>query len=124
MTDICETCGQTIKGKRSLEQNRLQHMWYREAAKQLKEYTPLEYRMICKLEIGVPILRGQDYDFQQMYDKVIKPHSYEDKIELMDWVPITRIMNKMQKKEFLDAQYIYLSGLGAQLTEPNDANSL
>ncbi len=119
MTDTCETCGQTIKGKRSLEQNRLQHMWYREAAEQLKEYDAVDYRYICKLTLGIPILRGADYDFQQFYDRVIKPNSYEDKIALMEWVPVTSIMDKQQKKDFLDAQYIYLTGLGAQLTEPN-----
>ncbi len=122
MTDTCEACGQTIKGKRSLEQNRLQHMWYREAAEQLKEFTPLEYRQICKLTLGIPILRGEDYSFQQLYDKTVKPLNYEDKIALMDWFPVTSLMTKMQKKDFLDAQYIYLTGLGAQLTEPNELN--
>ena len=120
MTDICETCGQTIKGKRSLEQNRLQHMWYREAAEQLKEFTPLEYRQICKLTLGIPLLRGDDYDFETLYDKTVKPLNYEDKIALMDWFPVTSMMSMELKTAFLDAQYIYLTSLGAQLTEPNE----
>ena len=119
MIEVCPTCGQdTNKSKRSLAQNRLQHMWYREAAAQLKEYTPLGYRQICKLTLGIPILRGDSYDFQELYDKTVKTLNYEDKIALMDWFPVTSLMTKTQKKNFLDAQYIYLSGLGAQLTEP------
>ncbi len=46
--------------------------------------------------------------------------THEDKIELMDWFPVTSLMTMMQKKDFLDAQYVYLTGLGAQLTEPNE----
>ena len=96
-------------------------MWYREAAEQLKEYTPLEYRKICKLTLGIPILRGDDYEFQQRYDRILKPHTYEEKIEIMDWFPVTSVMSVKLKKEFLDAQYVYLTGLGARLTEPDDA---
>jgi len=121
MTNVCPTCGHdSNKSHRSLDQNRLQHMWYREAAEQLKEYTALEYRQICKLTLGIPILRGEDYEFQQLYDKTVKPLTYEDKIALMDWFPVTSLMTKMQKKDFLDAQYVYLTGLGARLTEPDD----
>lgn len=108
---------------RSIEQNRLQRMWLKEAAEQLGEYTVEEYRAICKLTLGVPILRNENDDFRDAYDRVIRPHSYEDKLKMMaiplDF-PVTRLMTMGQKKRYLDDMYHYFHGLGVQLTEPND----
>lgn len=124
MTEVCPTCGHdSNKSKRSLDQNRLQHMWYREAAEQLKEYTADGYRSICKLTLGVPILRVENDEFKRDYDEMIRPLNYEQKIRMMT-VPfdfrVTSRMSVMQKKDFLDAQFVYLTGLGAKLTEPDD----
>ncbi len=105
---------------RTLEQNRLQFMWMKEAADQLHEYRPEEYRAICKLTIGIPILRGEDQEFRELYDKTVKRLNYEDKVALMDWFPVTSLMSTGQKKLYLDDVYVYLTGLGARLTEPDD----
>mgnify|MGYP000339031026 CR=1 FL=1 len=95
-------------------------MWYREAADQLKEYTPMEYRQICKLTIGIPILRGDDFEFQELYDKTVKPLSYEDKVKLMDWFPVTSLMTMKQKSRYLDEVYEHFRDLGVQLTQPEE----
>ena len=107
---------------RSIEQNRLQRLWINEAAEQLGEYTAEQYRAYCKLCLGVPILRNEDDDFRKAYDKHIRPHSYEDKLEMMaiplDF-PVTRLMKMGQKKRYLDDVFHHFSGLGVLLTEPD-----
>ena len=106
---------------RSIEQNRLQRMWLNEAAEQLGDQTPEELRGYCKLRFGVPILRAGSDDFREKYDRLIKPHPYEAKIEMMmeplDF-PVTRLMTTLQKAEYLDKIYVHFNGQGIQLTEP------
>jgi len=110
------------KGKnRSVEQNKLQRLWLREAAEQLCEYTAEEYRGYCKLHFGVAILRNESDKFREVYDRLIRPRSYEEKLELMMVpmdLPVTRIMTTKQKTTYLDDMYVHFTGLGVILTEP------
>lgn len=107
--------------RRSTEQNRLQRLWVKEVAEQLGDRTPEEVRGDAKLRFGVPILRAENEIFCEKYDRLIKPKSYEEKIELMmepmDF-PITRLMNVDQKTRYLDAFSRYYSQQGVQLTDP------
>lgn len=110
------------KGKdRTPEQNRLQRLWHNEAAEQLGDHTPEELRAYCKLHFGIPILRAESEEFCAVYDRIIRPLPYEQKLELMavpiDF-PVTRLMTTKQKTEFLDAIYQHYTGLGVVLTIP------
>ena len=112
------------KGKdRTLEQNRLQQMWHLEAAEQLQDETAEQKRGYCKLHFGVPILRAENPEYREKYDRLIRPYSYEHKIELMmvpmDF-PVTRIMSTGQTKRFLDDVHDYYTSLGVKLTEPDE----
>lgn len=110
--------------KRSIEQNRLQRLWLREAAEQLADDSIEGYRGFCKLHFGVPILRGENEDFRKIYDQIIRPLSYEDKLKLMQIpldLPVTRIMATGQKKRYLDDVYEHFTGRGVLLTEPEAA---
>lgn len=114
-----------VKGqKRSIEQNRLQRLWLREAFEQLGETRSVEeYRGYCKLHFGVPIMRGEDDHFRKEYDRFIRPLSYEDKLSIMQIpldLPVTRIMKTGQKKRYLDDVYDHFTGLGVKLTNPED----
>lgn len=106
--------------QRSSEQNRLQRMWMSEAEAQ-GDQTAEEYRGYCKLHFGVPILRYENEEFREAYDRVIKPRLYEEKLVMMmeplDF-PITRLMTTGQKTRYLDAVYQHFRGLGFVLTEP------
>ena len=76
---------QTIKPykkDRSQEQNRLSHAWYAQVAAELREDTPAGVKGFCKLHFGVPILRGESEEFCDIYDRLIKPQTYEWKIEI------------------------------------------
>ena len=99
-------------------QNAAQHVWYMEAARQLREYDAEGYRAYCKLHFGVPILRSASAEYREAYDRLIRPLPYEQKMEMMrapiDF-PVTRGMTKKQLSEFLDATYQHLVGLGVRL---------
>lgn len=106
---------------RSIEQNKLQRLWLKEASEQLGDHTPEELRAYCKLHLGVPILRGEDEDFCEAYDRIIRPHSYEDKLTMMALpldFPVTRLMKTGQKCRYLDDVWDHFTGLGVVLTEP------
>jgi len=105
---------------RTAQQNRLQRKWMSEAAEQ-GDMTAEEFRGLCKLHIGVPMLREADEHFRAEYDRVIKPLPYEIKLACMmepfDF-SVTRLMKVKMKAQYLDQVYVYLTGLGFKLTEP------
>ena len=111
-----------LKGKkRSNNQNKTQRMWINEAAEQLQDQTPEEYRGYCKLHFGVPILRAKDEIFCEKYDRIIRPLTYEQKLECMmvplDF-PVTRLMTSYHKSQYLDTIWHHFTSLGVVLTEP------
>ena len=87
-------------------QNRQQHEWYREAARQKPELTYEDYRADCKAHCGLPILFRDDPEFAVAWDKLVKHrYTYEEKMEMMrepmDF-EVTRKMSKKQLSEYLD----------------------
>lgn len=106
---------------RSLNQNRLQHMWMLELEMQ-GDMTASEYRAYCKLHFGVPLLRQENEAFKNQYDAVVKPLTYDQKIEIMKEpidFPTTRLMTMRQKKAYLDDVYTFWTGKGFKLTDPD-----
>jgi hypothetical protein len=106
---------------RTCPQNRLQRLWVKEISAQREDLTPEDVRALCKLTIGVPILRAENETFALAYDKTVKPLPYEIKINLMKEpidLPITRQMTKKQKVKYLDGVHLYWSHQGIILTDP------
>ena len=111
-----------VKGKqRTDKQNRLQRHWIAEIASQLPDHPAEYWRGYCKLHFGVPILRNENEEFCEVYDRLIRPLDYEKKIEMM-MIPIdvavTRIMTTKQKASYLDAIHAQFTSLGIELTDP------
>ncbi|GEK48452.1 hypothetical protein HPA02_27350 [Bisbaumannia pacifica] len=107
--------------RRSWEQNKLQRKWCAEAAAQ-GDMTAEEYRGFCKLHFGVPILRRDSEAFREVYDRLIRPRDYAEKLELMQEPidsQVTRLMTAAQKTEYLDACWQHFTSLGFRLTDPN-----
>lgn len=108
---------------RTNDQNRLQRQWVLEIATQLGDCTPEQVRGECKLRFGVPILREENDAFRMVYDRLIKPHTYAEKLEFMmepfDF-GVTRIMTTRQKTEFLNRMHQHYSEQGLILTNPED----
>lgn len=105
---------------RTTRQNRLQFDWFKQIAEQLGDHTPQEIRALCKLEIGVPILRQENEAFRLTYDRLIKDLPYSDKLELMERmdIPVTRLMTTKQHTAFLDAVFKRFTQQGVQMTLP------
>ncbi len=106
--------------KRSDKQNRLQHMWFREAEEQ-GDMTAPEQRAYCKLYIGCKILYEEDEDFREAYDRVLRHLTYEQQLECM--LPpfnmaVTSIMTMKQKTKYLDQMYQHFRSKGYELTDP------
>lgn len=109
--------------KRSVEQNRLQRLWMNEVSEQKGDETPEEVRAYCKLTIGVPLLRAENEEFAEAYDKHIKPLPYETKLacmmEPLDF-PVTRLMSTDQHARYLDSVLMHWLGQGYKLTLPEE----
>lgn len=104
---------------RSAQQNRLQHLWAREAAEQRGDRTPEEQRNEWKLRFGVPIMREDSPEFRRTYDRLIKPLSYPQKIEAMELISVTSLMKVRQMVRYLDAIERECAEEGVKLTVPD-----
>lgn len=111
------------KGKhRTVNQNKLQRKWMQEVHDQTDSAfdSPEDVRGYCKLHFGVPIMR-EDSAFRDGYDRIIKPLSYESKIEIMKEpldFSVTRLMTTEQTTRYLDTIYRHFTDLGLRLTRP------
>ena len=110
-----------FRKRRTLEQNRLQRLFINEIAYQLHDQTVEEVRGYCKLTIGVPILRAENDEFRERYDKIVRPLPYDQKLALMMEpfdMPVTRIMTTKQHAKYLDEIQRHFAAQGVILTQP------
>lgn len=103
---------------RTLDQNALSFAWYEQIARELREDDKRGWRHYCKLHHGIPILRLDDPEFREFYDRAIRPMSYEDKLELMDHLPVTSRMTTTQLSTYLDNVQRDFAGRGVHLEFP------
>lgn len=104
---------------RSLDQNAISHAWYEQIARELREDEALGVKRECKLLYGVPLLRAEEPEFRQKYDGLVRERfSYEEKLELMDWLPVTSLMTKDQLSRYLEAMQRAYAKRGVVLTFP------
>jgi len=87
---------------RSFDQNSIINAMYGDIANQSDHEGVVDVRRRCKLHFGVPILRAHDADFRAVYDKIVRPHDYEDKLKIMDFLPVTSRMKKPQATEYIE----------------------
>lgn len=112
----------SIDGRdRSGQQNALQWLWATEAAQQRGDVTAAEVQREWKLIHGVPILREDNADFRDTYDRSIKPLTYPQKLKAMDLIEVTSIMKVRQMVRFLDAIGQECAESGIKLTDPDPA---
>jgi len=103
---------------RSTDQNSISHAWYEQLARELKDEDALGWKSFCKLNFGVPILRAEDAEFRAVYDEAIKPLSYEKKIKVMAYFPVTSIMTKSQLSKYLETMRTHFIGANVLLEFP------
>lgn len=105
------------KDPRNLDQNALIYAMYADIAPQTDLGGVVDVRRHCKLRYGVPILRAHDEEFRAVYDKIVKQHTYEDKLEIMDFLPITSRMKKPQCTEYIDTVMREFASKGVRFQE-------
>lgn len=103
---------------RSLDQNAISHAFYEQVARELREDTAVGVKAFCKLTMGVPILRLADDDFREKYDRAVKPMSYENKLTLMEWFPVTSLMTTPQLSQYLESMQKHYRNHGVWLEFP------
>jgi len=106
---------------RSIPQNSITHAWYAQIARELREDSEMGWKCYCKLHHGVPILRLADDEFRSTYDRVIKPLSYENKLEAMKVWPVTSLMTKAQLSEYAESVQRDFRQRGVMLMFPEAA---
>lgn len=107
------------KKDRSLAQNRLSHLWYKERAEYFGTTPEYEHRF-CKLRYGCPLLMAEDEDFARLYHQVIESLDYEDRIKAMKIFSVTRVMKTKTMAQYLTHIEMDSVKHGVPLTKPAD----
>jgi len=108
--------------KRSLSKNALSHVWYSQLDKEaFTDHSAGYARLYCKLNFGIAIMR-EDEGFSERYASLIrKRFDYEEKIQLMDWIPITSLMTEDQMGRYLNTMQRTFAENGCILSTPKDS---
>ena len=88
--------------KRGINQNFVSHGWYSKISKEEAEYTPEQVKCLCKLHLGVPILRAENEEFSADCEGMLDPLSYEMKLRVLQFFPVTSRMNTTQMKRYME----------------------
>ncbi|MOA14462.1 hypothetical protein D3C78_1345650 [compost metagenome] len=89
---------------RTLDQNALWFALYQRIAEMTEIGDVEDARRYCKLHFGVPIMRADDADFRDGWNRLFLHLPYEVKLRLMgacamfgpDGFPVTRLFNRQQ----------------------------
>jgi len=109
-----------VQGRdRTKDQNALMWLWATEAAEQYGDRTASDVQREWKLRFGVPILREDSAEFRDTYDRLIKPLTYEAKVEAMTFIDVTSILKVRQMVRFLDTVQRECLEHGLRLTDPD-----
>jgi hypothetical protein len=95
--------------KRTVSQNALAHLWYGQVSLETGEYTPGHVKCLCKYHVGVPIIRAipeedRSEEVQKLCvfcEEILDGMTYETKIAVMEYMPVTSLMNTKQLSLYL-----------------------
>lgn len=109
-----------VPESRTVDQNAMFFALYAQVAAQKQDESVEEIRRYCKLHFGVPILRRDDPQFRDWYNKTLLHSDYEIKKESMRYVPVTSDFSKKQGSEYIDEIIREYSQQGLCLTHPSE----
>ena len=107
-----------VEEDRSTDQNALSFALYKQIAGQLDDQSINDIRAECKLTVGVRLLRASDEGFNEFYCRGLIKLTYEEKIQAMEYVPVTSLMGKKVFSEYLDEVTRKYSQSGLSLLNP------
>ena len=87
---------------RTVPQNKMFFWMYKAIGEQLYGNDEKLARAECKLTIGVPILRAESESFRDIYDKVIRNHDYETKLQIVMLLPVSSELSKKGAIEYIN----------------------
>lgn len=99
---------------RSAIQNSLSHVWYAQIGRETGD-SPDEVHSFAKLTFGVPILRMESEDFARSAEYLIDPLPYEQQLEAMRWLPVTRLLSVQGMRLYLTNMQHYYGRNGIAL---------
>ncbi len=107
------------KEKRGLSANGQIHIWFQQVAKHYGDRNALEVKCFCKDAIGLPILSnseeyGDKLEFFLCELNYYK-RSHENKMKLIQFIPVTSEMNTSEIKEFMEQMIFYWNDLGVMI---------
>lgn len=103
---------------RSLKQNRLAFLWFRirgEATGHGRHYE----RCLLKYLYGIPILRERK-EFNEFYEAALDHLDYQQKLDSMEFIPVTSLMTVKEFVEFLNIVDQESASIGIVLPRPSD----
>ena len=103
---------------RSLDQNSMFYALYDQAGKQWDGEDKNTVRRYCKLHHGVPIALRDDEDLRGWYDKKLRAWTYEEKLEAMEFLPVTSNFSVKQGSEYIDRIIHDFADKGFLMTDP------
>ena len=104
---------------RSLDFNAISHVWYEQLARELPEEDALGWKCFCKLHFAVPIMRAEDEEFREFYDRSIKAAlTHEQKLVAMKYIPVSSLMTNAQFKKYCDEMQKHFLTRGVRLEFP------
>ena len=105
---------------RSYDQNKLQFLWAAEAAAHRQDMTAREVQLEWKVLFAAPILMQEDGKFADLWSWADCHLTYDKKLELMDYIPVTSLLSMKGFARYLDDILRYHAEQGIQLTVPED----
>ena len=110
----------------NMEQNALQHVWYRQAAKQKEDEVAWEVGGMCKLDFAVPILLESNEDFRSVYKYCLEQYDRETQIEILgkSMCKCTRLLTKKEMTEYLSQIQDYFGKNGIHLIAQGEYEDL
>ena len=105
--------------KRSTTANAQIHLWFGQIAKHYGDRSALEVKCFCKDAIGLPILsdsptHGDKLSFFLSELNYYK-HTYENKMKLIQFIPVTSEMSASEIKMFMEQMIFYWADLGIHI---------
>ena len=107
-----------VGADRTAQQNKLQWKWAQEAGDELGE-TADEVQRRWKLDIGIPILCVDREDYRRFCRLTLGRLGREQRLEAMEFTPVTSEMNVRQMVRFMDAVERQCAEQGIVLTQPD-----
>lgn len=101
---------------RTIDQNAQSFVWYKQIASILDYDTVHGWQNYCKLNHGIPILRGDDQKFEEFYHLALGHLTHEQQLDAMDYIPVTRLMKTGQFNRYFTALQNDFARQGVMLT--------